>query len=36
MIVLSLVAFMGAVLGWALASTRQTVYPIQGGYEHHG
>ncbi len=31
----SVLAFIGAILGWAL-STEKRAYPIQGPYEQHG
>jgi uncharacterized membrane protein len=36
MIVFSIVACLGAVLGWALRSPKRPVYPIQGSFEQHG
>ena len=34
-IAFSIVACVGAILGWALSSEKQP-YPIQGPYEQHG
>ena len=36
MVVFSIVACVGAVLGWALSGHRQAAYQLQGNYEQHG
>ena len=35
-VLFSIVACVGAILGWALSTEKDQTYPIQGSYEQHG
>ena len=34
-VLFSIVACVGAILGWALSSEKEQTYPIQGSFEQH-